>query len=308
VLARYLAHEGRPILLEDLDDVRPKLVLNTTNTRTGAGWRFVSGGVGTHWEIGTATGTVSTQRFFSYRCAGVTLARAVTASAAFPVFSAVKLGPPGRVTPEPFDHSEVDPHSRYLAHVIDKELKLPLLLSDGGVRDNTGVTSVIAGLSDSRAPYVVVSDAGVEAAPIEARRGLWSRVKSVDRRGRVRKLSYLKRQFDIRGRHNNQMTSLLALSDYLSRPEEDRRGIAMFRIDRAAEASDSARDAAAELHAVDTRLKKLPSKTAGLLQAHGANLLWSRLTMYTDLLGPDQAMPEVEREAEGKAPQPRVLS
>lgn len=315
-LTRYLHHDdGRPILLEDLASVEPRLVVNATNVRTGAGWRFKSGGLGQHWELGTATGKPSTQRYFTYRCEKVTLARAVTASAAFPVFSAVRFDAQHIKEAIP-PASPPDEHSRYVAYPLEKELQLPLLLSDGGVRDNTGVTSVIAGLGEesSETPYVIVSDAGVEARPIISTRTGWSpkaawrQLTAIDQRGKYRKFSYLKRQFDIRGRHNNQMISLLALTDYLGRAGH--RGIAMFRIDRAIDTTPKARRRAAELHEVRTRLGRLDPTTEQRLHQHGAELLWMRLTQYTPgLLTPDQYMPGVEPKPQPEQPPaPEVLS
>lgn len=301
VLTGYLRHEGRPIVLEQLEGVTPKLVINATNVRTGAGWRFQSGGVACHWELGTTHDQPWIQRYITYPCYGVTLARAVTASAAFPVFSAVRI-PAEQIGAA--KKVESDEFHRHLAYGLDRHLQGPLLLGDGGVRDNTGVTSVIAGVADAAVRYLIVSDAGVEARPIE-RRGpagrplanLRRRITDLDRRGKYRKFAYLKRSFDIRGRHNNQMTSLLALTDQLSRA--DRRNTAIFRIDRAIDTSEASLLEAAELHEIKTGLKRIGQPLEARLQRHGGRLLWERLTRHTDLLSDAQQMPGVTPRVDG---------
>jgi hypothetical protein len=100
-------------------------------------------------------------------------------------------------------------------------------------------------------------------------------------RGRVRKLHYLRRQLDIMGHHNNRITVALALQLHRTRATSTK-GMAMLRIDEPVVERTEQAGTVAALTRVPTRLKWPPSNTAGKLTDHGANLLWARLSEYTD--------------------------
>jgi hypothetical protein len=146
---------------------------------------------------------------------------AVAASSAFPVFSAVAV--PASELQATNERSRPNPEVDGVISPLHDELPNPLLLSDGGIVDNIGLTSILAEMAPEDSPdsfYLVASDAGA-ALPHVSRPPL----------GRLRKLSYIKRQLDIQGSHNNDMTTFLVLSHH--RSLEKTKGMAIFRIDRA---------------------------------------------------------------------------
>jgi hypothetical protein len=163
---------------------------------------------------------------------------------------------------------------------LNPEIPDPLVLSDGGVFDNVGITSIIAGLAPPEAPnhyYLVASDAG--AAISQMRK---------PPRGRLRKLHYMRRQLDIQGAHNNDMTSFLVLANHRGRMHTS--GMAIFRIDRAVPHAGETLEQVRRLADIKTRLQRIPEGQSSALMMHAANLLWTRLTEYTDLLAPHLEM------------------
>lgn len=246
----------------------PRFLFNATAVHSGRGWRFISGGNAEEWELGQGHAAAYLPRVDCYRC-DITLAKAVTASAAFPLFSAVTI-----------DGSDISELSRAEPRNFPK-LPDPVCLSDGGVMDNSGLTSIVAG---HKPPgweanyYLIGSDAG----------SIVNLLRDPPR-GRFRKVHYILRQFDILGHHNNRMTVALILKEHRTRPES-KKGIAMLRFDEAVPELRERPEVVADLVGVETRLKFPGSKLAQGLMDHGANLLWARVSEYTDLLPADRLM------------------
>jgi len=272
----YRNNEGRLTRMSDLSEFDcPRFVFNATAVHNGRGWRFISGGAVEEWELGQthdAAYTVAVDRY-AY---DATLAKAVTASTAFPVFSAVTIP-----REELRDIKEVGTgESRHFY----QELTDPVRLSDGGVRDNTGLTSILAGHQPPgfESDYFLIgSDAGSVINRL---------IKPPS--GRVRKFKYLMRQFEIRGHHNNRIIVAFALREHRMRRGSDK-GIAMLRIDEPAIGAAQPAELVGRLSRVSTRLKSPGWNVAQELMNHGADLLWARVSEYTHLLSPEQMMPHV---------------
>jgi len=297
-LERAMSADGRPIRLGELSRLPPRFVFNATAVHSGAGWRFLSSSVAEHWDLGFTHGLAFEPRSVSYSC-DVTLGTAVAASAAFPTFSAVVI--PSAEFTEIAATSPSVPGIDAIVPPFPRRLPPRVVLSDGGVLDNLGGSSVLAGQTPPEAPeafYMIVSDGGQEVP-----------VQHDPPRGRLLKLRYLMRQFALRGTHNNQMTALLMLSHYRAREEMATKGYATFRIDRAVPHAGEDLEYAQRLARVPTRLCRVSADLANDLITHGGNLAWTRLTEYTDLLSPDQRMPGATRQrltdsAQGPEPPP----
>ena len=84
---------------------------------------------------------------------------------------------------------------------------------------------------------------------------------------------------------------------------EGDKGMPIFRIDRAVpHAGDGETlDDVRKLAAIGTRLKRIPKAQADGLLKHAGNLLWTRLTEYTDLLSEGAAMPGALKRHRGDA-------
>jgi predicted acylesterase/phospholipase RssA len=255
----------------------PQFVFNATAVHSGRGWRFLSKGIAEEWELSQGHEAAFHVTVDRYLC-DVTLAKAVTASAAYPLFSAVTIDG---------DEMSADPGA---APRKFAELPNPLHLSDGGVIDNTGLTSILADLGPpgwEADYYLIGSDAGALV-----------RLDNDPLSGRWRKVSYLARQFDITSHHNDRMTVAFVLTVHRTRPGS-KKGMAMLRFDEAVpelrhkpEESQRRVDTLVEiktrLTSPDTR--RDPDLTKDLMD-HGANLLWARISEYTDLLPKDREMP-----------------
>lgn len=163
-------------------------------------------------------------------------------------------------------------------------------LSDGGVRDNSGLTAILAGREPAGYEhdfYLIGSDAGALVNILEEPSGALARLWPLSwfrgiPRGRVRKVRYLRRQFDIMGHHNNRATVALALQVHRTRATS-KKGMAMLRMDELIEERIEAVKDVSALIRVPTRLKYPGWRAANLLADHGSNLLWARLSEYTDL-------------------------
>jgi predicted acylesterase/phospholipase RssA len=274
----YTRSDGKLTRLSDLKQLEaPRFVFNATAVHSGRGWRFLSKGLAEEWELSQGHEAAFHVAVDRYRC-DVTLAKAVTASAAFPLFSAVTVDG---------DDISTDPDAepRKFSGLPD-----PLCLSDGGVIDNTGMTSILAGLSPpgwEADYYLIGSDAGALV-----------NLDTDPPRGRWRKVSYLLRQFDIMGHHNNRMTVAFVLTVHRTRPGS-KKGMAMLRFDEAVPELERKPEEAPkrvdQLIKIKTRLTSPDSEgDPGLardLMEHGANLLWARVSEYTDLLPKDREMP-----------------
>jgi len=269
--------DGRPIMLRDLEGLPPLLVFNATAVHSGAGWRFLSGGKADHWDLGFTHSRAFETRFTRYHC-DVPLSVAVAASSAFPTFTAVTI--PREQLQETGERSVPDPEVASVVALLNPVLPDPVALSDGGVLDNLGITSIMAGMSPPESPtsfYLIASDAGAMIKQLRS-----------PPTGRFRKLRYVMRQFDMRGGHNEDMTQFLALIHYRSvKPM----GLAMFRIQRAVPHAGETLDQVRDLATIRTRLEPLPEDKYDALLRHGGNLVWTRLTEYTDLLPPEREMP-----------------
>ena len=132
VEAAYRKHLYGDATLQDLPD-RPRFIFCATNLQTAALFRF-SRKYAADWRLGRVVAPT------------LSLATAVTASAAFPPFlSPVVLKLPDRAW---------DPDPRYAAQV-DASLRKEIVLTDGGVYDNLGVEPII-----KRCEKLLVSDGG----------------------------------------------------------------------------------------------------------------------------------------------------
>jgi NTE family protein len=278
---------AQPIMMKDLKDLSPKFVFNATAVHSGAGWRFIAGGTADHWELGHTHSKAFTTRSFGYEC-NVTLAKAVAASSAFPTFAAVTI-PLKEIKQIDPGTSPASPDDKEIEGIIPpfpSQLTDPLCLSDGGVLDNIGVTSIIADEPPPEAPhnyYLIASDAGAVV----------DRLKSPPR-GRLRKIHYLMRQFEMRGHHNNQMTSFLALRYH--RREIPEKGLAKLNMNEAVPHAGENLDQVEKLTSIPTRLKRLPDSTSRDLIRHGSNLLWTRVSEYmSELLPPERLMPGTDK-------------
>lgn len=269
---------GQPITMSDLDELHPHFVINATAVHSGAGWRFRPGGTADHWDLGHTHSAAFQLRFIEYEC-NVSLGKAVAASAAFPTFSSVTI--PRQEIRETGITSKVDPEIATIVPQLPRDLPEVVSLSDGGVLDNTGITSILSGaLPDSMASdyYLIAADAG----------GVVSEL-SKPPRGRLRKLKYVLRQFDLRGGHNNIMTSFLALRYHR---RDIGKGFAMININEAATHAGETLEEVNKLTSIKTRLKRLPEHQSEGLMNHGANLVWSRVSEYMpELLPPERRMP-----------------
>lgn len=278
LLRFYTDNNGAPIQLSALDALEgPRFVFNATAIHNGHGWRFLSGGYVEEWAMGQTHDAAYMRSVDRYRY-DATIARAVTASAAFPLFSALTLDRSelGNVP----EVGNVDPAQFY------QDLPDPVCLSDGGVRDNTGLTSILLGqeppgFEDNY--YLVSSDAG----------SIIERLQDVPR-GRYRKLRYVLRQFEIRGQHNNMVTVTMALEHHRRNPRSQK-GMAMLRMDEAVTELGESSEQVSNISRVTTRLKPPDWNTCESLMNHGANLLWARVSEYTDLLPGEKLMPRVRK-------------
>jgi predicted acylesterase/phospholipase RssA len=287
--------DGGLTRMSDLAALRsPRFVFNATAVHSGRGWRFVSGGVAEEWELGHTHGAAYSRSVDRYRC-DVTLAKAVTASAAFPVFSAVTMDRGNLL--DASEEATVEPRQFY------QDLTDPVCLSDGGVRDNMGLTSIVTGYEPPGYEtdyYLIGSDAGaivdtLRDSPEGLQRFLDPRAwLNAPPRGRIRKVHYLLRQFDIMGHHNNRLTAALILKEHRARAGSDK-GMAMLRIDEAVPELAETATAVAELAGIKTRLKSPGWSLAEGLMNHGANLLWARVSEYTNLLPTDRLMPGTQK-------------
>jgi NTE family protein len=268
---------GQPITMNDLKAMQPHFVINATAVHSGAGWRFRPGGTAEHWEMGHTHDEAFQLRFIEYEC-NVTLGKAVAASTAFPTFSSVTI--PSEEIRETGVKSAVDPEIATIVPQLPHELPDVLSLSDGGVLDNTGITSILSGAfptKDTSDYYLVASDAG-GVVPVLRK----------PPHGRLRKLKYVLRQFDLRGGHNNTMTSFLALRYHR---REIKKGFAMININEAAVHAGETLEEVSKLTSIKTRLKRLPGHQREGLMQHGANLVWSRVSEYMpELLTPESRM------------------
>jgi NTE family protein len=271
-------NDGKPTTLADLKDVQPMLEINSTAVHSGRGWCFLSGGYSEEWELGSALKKVLSPTIDRYFC-NLSLAKAVAASAAFPAFSPVTIARDELKNVEP---AGIDHRNFY------QDLPDPVCLSDGGVTDNSALTSLIP----DRAPlgfkdyYVIGSNAGA---------GI--KLQLHPPRGRLRMLPYLWRNFDIVGNHNNETASDLALFVHQAQnaATQQPKGIATFHIQSVVpEAGEKAIDIA-PLGQLPTRLKTFDWNTRERLMLHGANLLCMRMTQYaSELLEEKDRMPGVE--------------
>lgn len=121
--------------LQSLPDY-PKLIINATSLNTGQVWKF-------------SKESMYDYRYGTIRNPRVRLCDAVGASAAVP-----GLFPPLILDPEYIDDVEPPPPSKS-GEPFDPSSVKRLALSDGGVRDNQGVLSLLT----EKASYVLVSDA-----------------------------------------------------------------------------------------------------------------------------------------------------
>jgi len=292
---RLLTGDGQVSRMSDLARLpSPRFVFNATAVHSGRGWRFVSGGRVEEWELGQTHDAAFSCSVDRYAC-DVTLAKAVTASAAFPLFSAVTID--RRDVLDAPEESTVEHREFY------QDLPDPVCLSDGGIRDNSGLTSIITGHQPPGYEsdyYLVGSDAGaivnlLRDPPTGLRRFLHvGSLLSAPPRGRFRKAHYLLRQFEIMGHHNNRVVVALILREHRVR-NSSRKGMAMLRIDEAIGEIGERAETVCELSGVETRLRSPGWNTAESLMNHGANLLWARLSEYTDLLSADQVMPLTQK-------------
>jgi len=286
----YRRNNGKRTMMSDLDKIDgPRFVLNTTAVHSGRGWRFVSGGTVEEWEFGITHDVAFSRKVDRYSC-DISLAKAVTASADFPIFTAVTIAR-DKLT-------DIEEEGAKPGYFFFKDLTDPICLSDGGVRDNTGLTSIVAG----QAPrgfeddyYLIGSDAG---APIHRLRdppsglGKWlspGHLFTAPPRGRLRKFGYLMRQFEIRGNHNDTVIKALYLKDHRTRGTSQK-GAAMFRIEEIVFVREEDVEEIADLARIGTRLKPPGWNHREQLMKHGENLVWARLTEYTDLLSKNQKM------------------
>jgi len=260
--------------LSDLkESAWPRFLFNATLVHSGRGWRFVSGGTAEEWELGQTHAAAYSRIVDCYRC-DVTLAKAVAASAAYPLFSSVTIDRSLISEPPPAEPRNFP------------DLPDPVCLSDGGVMDNTGLTSIIAGHEPpgwEKNYYLIGSDAGSIVNPLDH-----------PPKGRIRKVHYLLRQFEITGHHNNRMTVALILKVHRTQLKS-KKGMAMLRFDEAVPERREVSKAVADLVGVKTRLKFPGSDLAHGLMEHGANLLWARVSEYTDLLPEDREMPAIQK-------------
>ncbi len=206
----------------------------------------------------------------------------MAASSAFPTFSAVTI-PRDRIRRTGERCGDDDEVATQVAP-LEKELPDHLALSDGGVLDNLGVTSIMAKMGPPESPdsfYLIASDAG---AIVDQ--------KMSPPRGRIRKLHYVMRQFEMRGGHNDDMSTFLALTHFR---HLNMKGVVMFRIQRAVPHAGETLEDAKSLAEIGTRLKRIPEKQYEALLKHAGNLVWTRLSEYTDLLSPELEMPNVKK-------------
>jgi len=219
----------------------------------------------------------------------------VAASSAFPTFTAVTipLKEIKRIDPETSPASPDDKEVEGIICPFPSQLPDPLCLSDGGVLDNIGVTSILADALSPEAPhnyYLIASDAGAVV----------DRLKSPPR-GRLRKVHYLRRQFEMRGHHNNQMTSFLALRYH--RGEMPDKGLAKLNINEAVPHAGENLDKVKKLTSIPTRLKRLSDPIICDLICHGSNLLWTRVSEYmSELLPSERLMPGTEKKQANARP------
>ena len=280
---KQYSRNGQPIMMEELKDLMPTFIFNATAVHSGAGWRFIAGGTADHWELGHTHSQAFVPRFFRYAC-NVSLAKAVAASSAFPTFTAVTI--PRKKIKQIDLALPIDGAIDAIVPQIPRQLPDPLCLSDGGVLDNIGVTSIVAGeglYAASDDYYLIASDAGAVVKKLNS-----------PPRGRLRKVHYLMRQFEMRGHHNNLMTSFLTLRYH--RRELPTKGIAMLNISEAVPHAGETLEEVGKLTSISTRLRRLPGHTSGKLISHGSNLLWSRVTEYMpELLPSKRWMPGTEK-------------
>jgi NTE family protein len=147
IAAAYREHLFGDATLQDLPDA-PRFVINATNLRTGALWRF-SKRYMADWTIGRQPAPT------------VRLATAVAASSAFPPFlSPLRLA----VDPDAWERDPGRPGDNFGEPFVSGAV-----LSDGGVYDNLGLEAVW-----KRCPVVLVSDGGGKMQPRADVPGDWA--------------------------------------------------------------------------------------------------------------------------------------
>ena len=269
----------RAITLSDLSPVAPRFAFNATAVHNGAGWRFLSNGTAEQWDLISTHSRAFEARNVRYRCPTITLGAAVAASSAFPAFSAVAI--PRSALEPTGDRYRPNPEMEGVIAPLNERLPDPLVLSDGGIVDNIGLTSVMTGMVPPEAPdsfCLMASDAGASLSQLKQ-----------PSTGRFRRLTYVLRQLDIQGRHNNDMTTLFVLSH--QRALMTGKGVAICPIREAVPHAGETIEQVARLGEIETRLRRLPPADTVALMEHAANLAWTRLTEYTDLLPPSKQMP-----------------
>jgi predicted acylesterase/phospholipase RssA len=294
-LLKALMMDGQPIMMSDLGRIKGvRFVFNSTAVHSGRGWRFISGGTIEEWAMGITHDVSFSRKVDRYDC-DVSLARAAAASAAFPLFSALKI--PRR------ELRDISEENRQFGHAFYKSLPDPICLSDGGVRDNTGLLTFLTGHAPpgfEQDYYVIGSDAG---SPIEELHDpppgwfKWVRIARILRRpprGGLRKFRYLLRQFEIRGSHNDTIIKALFLKCHRTR-KGSMKGAAVFQIEEPVFELEEKVEEIATLVRIGTRLKAPSWNHCEGLMNHGGNLVWARLTEYTDLLTEEQRIPGLKR-------------
>jgi len=203
------------------DDPAPRFVINATNVQSGALWRFEKPYM-RDYRVGEVKNPT------------VSLARAVTASSAFPpVLSPCQIDlPASAYTPDTGDDLQREP---FTTHVV---------LTDGGVYDNLGLETAW-----KRYDTILVSDAGAKMQAEEEPKTDWAR--------------HAYRVFDL---VDNQVRSLRKRQVIDSYVSGDRKGaywgirtnIADYKL---ADAMDCPFDRTTELALTPTRLKRLDDLT-----------------------------------------------
>jgi NTE family protein len=277
------------ITLNHLCHVAPRFVFNATAVHNGAGWRFLSNGTAELWDLISTHSRAFEARYIRYKCPTVTLGAAVAASSAFPAFSAVAISRSALELTG--DRYQPNPEVEGVTAPLDGRLPDPLVLSDGGIVDNIGLTSVMTGMVPPDAPgsfCLIASDAGATLPPLKQ-----------PSTGRFRRLRYVLRQLDIQGSHNNDMTTLVVVSH--QRMLKTAKGVAILRINRAVPHAGETIESVARLGEIKTGLRRLPPGDTVALMEHAGNLVWTRLTEYTVLLPESKLMPGAEKKVRSDA-------
>lgn len=136
IAAAYDEHLFSRLTLQSLPDA-PRFIINSTNVKTGALWRFTKSYMG-DWRTGLI------------RNPEVPLARVVAASSAFPPFLSPAIL---SLDPRSFDQD-------IKAEFSTDDFRKEIVLTDGGVYDNLGLEPVL-----KRSKRILVSDGGRPMAP-----------------------------------------------------------------------------------------------------------------------------------------------